>query len=526
MNPISASPISDPRIGFPSGFIETNIEYPPDGVNGDSVVHFGGDYSKYKMFVKLVNGKREGKAIIVSEAYEYIKLEYQNGKLTGEVVKLDRYLNVLLKGVLVNGKEKGVFVEYDNDSPVWRGYYLNGKRFSTVERSTILRHYYEERSVQDQILLSIAQYDDSLCDKNGYCFEFEDGVVKRECVYENGVRKQIIQEYRDDEPSHYENRKPLQKSFLSILFDTPGDDSMILYQMSNESGFGVKRLREKCYGFQWGPNEDRVIEVDLISHKVNEYQGTRRIDVPCDRGVLDLNVKGRRWEGSVRKEKPYGYGTLFDDEGSEEYQGFMINQTKVCYGQEYYSDIKNLKYAGCYYEGKRYGYGVLFDRKGAIDHEGLWKDDKPYVSECNGNSIDNNTELIDSSNFGFVGLKSFRVPHAFDILKQIVIADNSLHDVRLFEMNGLRELKSIVVGNSCFTVTRGWNGPITNTTYCVFQVTNCPKLQSIQIGDKSFSDFDSFVLRNLPSLQSISMDDACFVHVPLFALIGHVERLI
>ena len=195
MNPAISSPITYTHSGFLSGFCETSIENPASRINGDCIIHFGGKHSEYKMFVKLINGVRDGTAIIMTKEYEFIKLTYRNGEMTGEVEKMDRYLNVLLKGFLVNGEEKGVFVEYNHGTPVWRGYYRHGKRFSEVVKSDIIRHFYEERSVKNQFLLSIAQYDDSLRDKNGQCFEYVDGVVKRKCLYENGERKQIIREY-------------------------------------------------------------------------------------------------------------------------------------------------------------------------------------------------------------------------------------------------------------------------------------------------------------------------------------------
>ena len=62
------------------------------------------------MFVKLVNGVRDGAAIIMTKEYEFIKLTYRNGEMTGEVEKMNRYLNLLLKGFLVNGEERGIFV--------------------------------------------------------------------------------------------------------------------------------------------------------------------------------------------------------------------------------------------------------------------------------------------------------------------------------------------------------------------------------------------------------------------------------
>ena len=107
MNHAISSPITYTHFGFLSGFCETSIENPASRINGDCIVHFGGMYSDYKMFVKLVNGVRDGAAIIMTKEYEFIKLTYRNGEMTGEVEKMDRYLNVLLKGFLVNGEEKG-----------------------------------------------------------------------------------------------------------------------------------------------------------------------------------------------------------------------------------------------------------------------------------------------------------------------------------------------------------------------------------------------------------------------------------
>ena len=195
MNPTVSSPLIYSHSGFLTGFCETTIECPANKLNGDCIVHFGGAHSEYKMFVKLVNGVRDGTAIIMTKEYEFIKLTYRNGEMTGEVEKMDRYFNVLLSGFLVNGEEKGVFVEYSHGIPVWRGYYQHGNRFSEVVKSDVIRHFYEERSINNHFLLSIAQYDDSLRDKNGRCFEYEDGAVKRECLYENGTRKQIVREY-------------------------------------------------------------------------------------------------------------------------------------------------------------------------------------------------------------------------------------------------------------------------------------------------------------------------------------------
>ena len=40
----------------------------------------------------------------------------------------------------------------------------------------------------------------------------------------------------------------------------------------------------------------------------------------CD--CIDLDSKGRRWEGSVIDNKPYGYGAIYNEEENREYEGF------------------------------------------------------------------------------------------------------------------------------------------------------------------------------------------------------------
>ena len=65
-------------------------------------------------------------------------------------------------------------------------------------KSGELEGWYDEKSVSSGLLLSIAEYDDALKDKNGRCFEYENGSLKNECVYENGVKKHTIREFVND----------------------------------------------------------------------------------------------------------------------------------------------------------------------------------------------------------------------------------------------------------------------------------------------------------------------------------------
>ena len=122
---------------------------------------------------------------------------------------------------------------------------------------------------------------------------------------------------------------------------------------------------------------------------------------------------------------------------------------------------------------------------------------------CNGY---NETELI---------LK--RLP----MLKSIVIGDSCFGIVRVFELDGLNELESVVIGNYSFKISDY------ERTDGSGRIVNCPKLKSIQIGYESFLDYHSFELNNLPSLQSIDMGNwGCFYWTPSFSLTSVIDGLV
>ena len=87
-------------------------------------------------------------------------------------------------------------------------------------------------------------------------------------------------------------------------------------------------------------------------------------------------------------------------------------------------------------------------------------------------------------------------------------------------MDGLDELESVVIGWGSFRF--GYDERNDGS----YRIVNCPKLKSIQIGTRSFSDYHSFKLNNLPSLQSIDMGDHCFFWAPSFSLTGLIDGLV
>ena len=94
------------------GFLwELNERMDTDEADGEHTSHFDGKYEDCEMKVKVVNGKREGKAIVWKGGERYLIVTYRNGVVDGRVERMDGEGDVELRGVLVKGVESGLFEE-------------------------------------------------------------------------------------------------------------------------------------------------------------------------------------------------------------------------------------------------------------------------------------------------------------------------------------------------------------------------------------------------------------------------------
>ena len=83
------------------------------------------------------------------------------------------------------------------------------------------------------------------------------------------------------------------------------------------------------------------------------------------------------------------------------------------------------------------------------------------------------------------------------------IGNNKFNQVSTFLIEGLSSLTTISIGSNSFTSMKNGFGNDINKS---FHILNCTKLESIEIGEYSFSDYGGqFELSNLPQLQSIQI---------------------
>ena len=105
-----------------------------------------------------------------------------------------------------------------------------------------------------------------------------------------------------------------------------------------------------------------------------------------------------------------------------------------------------------------------------------------------------------------IGDKSFGNSATFqlsnlNLLQSLNIGNHCFEPLSTFTLDGLTSLTSLSIGSNSFTQHPNGFG---NDSGKSFQILNCDKLESISIGEYSFSDYGGeFELSNLPQLHSI-----------------------
>ena len=283
---------------------------------------------------------------------------------------------------------------------------------------------------------------------------------------------------------------------------------------------GVCKRGEEVIEVKENENEVELMIVNVLNHSMIVLKGLKgeelnEMDLSelVENEIVDLNDDGMRWEGEVLKGDLFGYGCLYDEENELEYEGWMIEGKKRCYGIEYWNDIGLKKYCGCYYDGLKNGYGLLYDRNGMIEYEGLFKDDviidvnddmrMKWIDDCELIVTSCIESLIIDDDFN-PDISSLILNNSLISLKRIEIGKGCFTEVDRFVIDGLNELESLIIEEGSFTL----HDNTRKGSSCV--IMNCDQLKQIHIGCNSFYWYESFELKNLPSLISIQLDGYAF----------------
>lgn len=121
--------------------------------------------------------------------------------------------------------------------------------------------------------------------------------------------------------------------------------------------------------------------------------------------------------------------------------------------------------------------------------------------------------LVSKAYFGD-WLESFELPHLL-ALKTISIGSFNGVNVSKFILKGFPSLETLTIDQMSFGKDLQVTSPDRE-----FRLVECPKLQSIDMGYRCFSDYSVCELRDLPSLKSIKLGYWCFTTLPVFELRG------
>lgn len=204
------------------------------------------------------------------------------------------------------------------------------------------------------------------------------------------------------------------------------------------------------------------------------------------RGVtLDLGDKGDRWEGDLKNGYPFGYGCLYNAENELLYSGFIYENEKVCFGEEYQNS--KIEYSGYYYKNQRHGYGKLYNLCGELIYEGNW---------CFGGN-DKVSSLVVVNNNRSTVLPELDDKYILHTIEKLIIENGFYFEFIELRVVDYPFLKLITVGDKCFEGVE------------YFEVGNCKKLEKLSIGKNSFLESDrnsKCIIHDCTCLKEITVD--------------------
>ncbi|KNB41559.1 hypothetical protein JH06_5023 [Blastocystis sp. subtype 4] len=452
--------IPNERLGFPqdsflADFQVSSVEIENDdgSKTGKATVHISYQSSNYEMLVNMKDGKKEGDGLILyANGTLFMKLKFVNDLAEGIVLKKEQNGRTILRGELEHGKECSVFEEYDSSRNVtWRGFYQNGKRYRELKKKEGMDGFYSEANVNGGELLSVSEYDDRWR-KNGRCFEGESGRLKRECLYENGVKKKLIREFTGSGVAGYGLNLP------------------------NNTGFGNPNTG---FGNRYNNPYPSCNMIEYDENGVRVYEG---------------GFEGDIIKGFVRAKS----GTEYESDGKRAlYYGDWKNGKREGKGSEF-KDL-NLVYIGEWKDGMRDGNGEEYNENDELVRSGRWikgeygvlryKND--YGNDLNSFSATwlNGIERVEIGNDCFKEVSQF-VLEGLNTLRSVKIGKNS------FYLNGRREGSKCVIRN-CDQLRQIHFGDYSFRWYDSFELKNLPLLKSIQLDMSTFGMCHSVVFESM-----------------------------
>ena len=313
------------------------------------------------------------------------------------------------------------------------------------------------------------------------------------------------------------------RSFSESIYHLPKRNCLHYQNMVSSILNGTIWFDNVCIEFNGKVGELIIVVVLRDSKTMRIFEEEGDVLKICEgeptNGILYINAAGRRWEGGILDQGPFGYGRLYDERNRLVYEGFMHWDTRVAYGRVYNQEQESVYYDGGFCDNQFFGYGKEYDERSNCIYSGEWifgehidefPSLSPYVI-----GFDMSAISMDACPRGCSEFTHFCPSPLLFNLKIIELACDSLPFVLNFTISNLPNLEVIAVGEKSketyFSVYHG-DGKAS--------INNCPLLREIRIMNGVFDDFTEFSLSDLDNLKVIEIGGKCFQNVETFVLKG------
>ena len=348
--------------------------------------------------------------------------------------------------------------------------------------------------------------------------------------HHNGLKRLVSDESdqsslsKDDEgwsSVHYDSN-----SRSSLYHDIPMYYIVPIYN-GKKQGYGEIHFRgeyeDYVYSTSW-INDIRSKKGFLYNRKTSKVLCLRDGDTTitfdetnCPQWEILDKDNGERWEGFSYRGSPCGYGEYYDENNYLVYRGMCVDFYWEGYGKSYFPRMvgnkPQLASEGMWCHGSLLGLADRFDLFGNSLLKGLLLNQEMYEFSL----------VISGSDFSMVSC----------FLEELVVANNSLNAIQIINLGLFSLLQRFVVGDNCCKKCRrlivAHNNVLTTiligdysfTTHGnslelllsdsntilrkrkAFLIRDVPKLETLQIGVGSFSDFCELSITEAPKLISI-----------------------
>ena len=373
---------------------------------------------------------------------------------------------------------------FDEPRKVWyKGYFDNGKRVFTVPLEE--RKGYWKECNEDNKLVCICRKDKE-GKYDGICYFYNNEKISQVSYWEHGKEVRVIKQFNGLTMTEYndEKQKLYEGEYLdSFELDYPRHGKGTSYK-NNEvnkkttwlTGYSTQGLLLTFLA---------IVIVLVILFVIDVILGL------VVTAIVDLLV-------IIRWSCPKLLGSkLCNKTDLQLMADYMKTKSSKTTEKEKEKETEKKKSSNCFYNNIYLTITVILSLIivcvliGAHFYYSLVN---PYVSVFQG------TYKVGSNKLN--KLSGFKISNRA-LLKSIEIGTGCFEVASVFQIKGLNSLNSVKIGSNSFTEQRNNFG---NDGSKSFHILNCKNLQSIEIGEYSFSDFGGdFEIKNLPSLKSLEI---------------------